>query len=80
LQVYFGFETWQKRSPEIVEEHNSIIEALASHDPNTAQRLMNGHIRSAMMRLIAVVRAPKEAKTVSQDQKTSQHHDVQIVS
>jgi DNA-binding GntR family transcriptional regulator len=79
LQVYFGFETWQKRSPEIVEEHNSIIEALSASDPNTAQRLMCGHIRSAMMRLIAVVRAPKEAKTVSRDQETASDHDVQIV-
>ncbi|MGA8216865.1 MAG: GntR family transcriptional regulator [Candidatus Sulfotelmatobacter sp.] len=80
LQVYFGFESWQKRSPEIVDEHNAIIEALASHDPNAAQRLMNGHIRSAMARLIAVIRAPKEAKPVSQGQKTAQDHDVQVHS
>jgi DNA-binding GntR family transcriptional regulator len=75
LQVYFGFESWQKHSPEVVEEHNGIIEALAAHDPITAQRLMNGHIRSAMTRLIAVIQEPKESKLVSQDRKLAQDHD-----
>jgi DNA-binding GntR family transcriptional regulator len=62
LQVYFGFENWQKYSPAIAEEHNRIIEALASRKGPAAQRLMNDHIRSAMRRLVAVIQVPAESK------------------
>jgi DNA-binding GntR family transcriptional regulator len=79
LQVYFGFENWQKHSPEIVEDHNEIIEALASHDAGSAQGLMNGHIRSAMTRLIAVIQEPKESRPVPEDRKLAQDHDVQVL-
>jgi DNA-binding GntR family transcriptional regulator len=69
LQVYFGLENWQKYSPAIVREHEGIVEAMASHNPPAAQRLMNEHIHSAMLRLVAVIEIPKGSRADLGDRK-----------
>jgi DNA-binding GntR family transcriptional regulator len=73
LEVYFGRASWQKTSPKIVHEHNEIIEALATHQPARAQKLMTEHIHSAMVRLISVIQSPAESRpgTVFQDNRSS---------
>lgn len=73
LQMYFGFENWQRHSTAVAREHEGIIEALATHNALTAQRLMNDHIRSAMMRLVSVIQMPTESvETHSGDQEVEQ--------
>jgi DNA-binding GntR family transcriptional regulator len=76
LQMYFGFENWRRHSPAVAHEHDEIIEALSSHNGLAAQKLMNDHIRSAMMRLISVIQTPAGSiESPSGDEKVEQNND-----
>lgn len=79
VQVYFGFERWQDSSAAVAKQHDEIIEALASNHPSDAQRLMNEHIRGAMMRLISVIQVPKDSNGIGEPQVKTVRNDTLLV-
>ena len=48
MRIYFFTQTHDERSEESYKEHLEILDALASRDPERAERAMRAHLRNAM--------------------------------